>query len=207
MNVADKILTINDLAQHTLKVKGSQFISKCFPVSTENDAQEILNSLRKEFYDATHHCFAYRLLNDVFKYSDDGEPSGTAGKRILNAIDHFALNNTLVVVIRYYGGTKLGVGPLGNAYYTSALEGLDKAEKKEKLYYKKMSVNVNFSQISTVHHVINNYNVKVINTDYKESVTFKILVRVSEVDKFRDNIIDQLKGDVNMKTEDKIILE
>jgi uncharacterized YigZ family protein len=207
MNKKDGILTITGFTEEKLKEKGSQFIAQCFPVSKENEAAKLLDEIREKYYDATHHCYAYRLFDETLKYSDDGEPSGTAGLRILNAIDHFSLTNILVVVIRYFGGTKLGVGPLGKTYYNSAFEVLQKANKINKTYYNKIFVTVNFSQISSVHHVIYYYNVELINTDYKDSVTFEILVRLNDVENFQNKMIDNLKGDVQIVVEDEIVME
>lgn len=207
MKKHDGILTIAGFTEEKLKEKGSRFIAQCFPITSEDEANNNLDEIRKKYYDATHHCYAYRLFDGTFKYSDDGEPSGTAGLRILNAIDHFSLTNILVVVIRYFGGTKLGVGPLGKAYYNSAFEVLQKANKIDKTFYNKIFVTVGFSQISFVHHVINNFDVQLKNTDYKDVVTFEILVKINETDIFKDKIIDELKGDVQIIIEEKIMLE
>lgn len=206
MKKQDEILTIDGFTEEKLKEKGSQFLAQCFPISNEYEITTLLDKIRKKYYDASHHCYSYRLFKGTLKYSDDGEPPGTAGLRILNAIDHFSLTNTLIVVIRYFGGRKLGVGPLGKAYYNSAFEVLQKANKIKKTFYNKFFVTVNFTQISTVHHVINNYNVKLINTDYKDSVTFEILVSLNDVEIFQDKMIEELKGDVKISVKDKAIL-
>ncbi len=202
-----KILTIDTFIEEKLKEKGSQFIAQCYPVTDESIAQQILDEIKKKYYDATHHCFAYKLIGGVFKYSDDGEPSGTAGLRILNAIDHFSLTNIIVVVIRYFGGTKLGVGPLGKAYYNSSLEALQKSRIIEKTFYNKIFVKVSFQKISSVHHVINNFDVKLKNTNYKDDVTFEISVKINEIDKFKDKLIDELKGEAKIIVEKDILLE
>ncbi len=206
MKKQEGILTIAGFTEEKLKEKGSRFIAQCFPITSEDEANNNLDEIRKKYYDATHHCYAYRLFDGTFKYSDDGEPSGTAGLRILNSIDHFSLTNILVVVIRYFGGVKLGVGPLGKAYYKSAFEVLQKAGKINKTFYNKIFVTVGFSQISFVHHVINNFDVQLKNTDYKNVVTFEILVKINEADIFKDKLIDELKGDVQIIIEEEIML-
>lgn len=129
MNYPEKILTVDNFAEVTYKEKSSVFIGQVCHCEIENEAANILKSIKKKYYDATHHCYAYKLITEQFKYSDDGEPNGTAGIRILNAIEHFNLINVIVVITRYYGGTKLGVGPLGKAYYTSAHDVLEEAKK------------------------------------------------------------------------------
>jgi len=203
----DKILTITESKENIFKEKGSQFIAQCFPITTEKYFSKILAEIKKKYYDASHHCYAYRLLNDNIKYSDDGEPNGTAGLRILNAIDHFKLQNVLVVVIRYFGGTKLGIGPLGKAYYNSAFEVLEKSKKIEKLFYNKVFVNVDFNQISSIHHIINNFEVKLTNTIYKETVKFEILVKVNDLKRFEEKLVDELKGNVDIKVNKLLILD
>ncbi|MDZ7765436.1 MAG: YigZ family protein [Melioribacteraceae bacterium] len=97
------------------------FIGYAAPCKNDEEAEQILEGKKKQYYDATHNCYAYKILPESIKYLDDGEPSGTAGIRILNAIQHFDLTNLIVISTRYFGGTKLGVGPLGKAYYNSAL--------------------------------------------------------------------------------------
>lgn len=134
--MTDQIQTIEQQHETKFKEKGSLFIGQVYPVNSVEEAEEFLTSVRKKFYDATHHCYAYRIMENDSKYSDDGEPNGTAGIRIANAINHFELTNLLVISIRYYGGTKLGVGPLGKAYYQSAYDTLSEMEivTKKKLF-------------------------------------------------------------------------
>ena len=112
MNIVKSIRTIEGITEASIKEKGSVFTGKAYFMSNSQDCIAKLNEIKKEFYDATHHCYCYKLNTGEIKYSDNGEPSGTAGIRILNAIEHFILTDMLVVVIRYFGGTKLGVGPL-----------------------------------------------------------------------------------------------
>ena len=106
----------------SIKVEGSKFIAAAFPVDLRLQTEQILANVRKEYFDATHHCYAYALGSEgkEFRYSDDGEPSGTAGIKILAAIQSKSLSDILVVVTRYFGGTKLGTGGLGRAYFESA---------------------------------------------------------------------------------------
>ncbi|PJA98202.1 MAG: hypothetical protein CO128_08600 [Ignavibacteriales bacterium CG_4_9_14_3_um_filter_30_11] len=202
----DKILTIVGQNESILKEKGSQFIAQCFSVKDDKSADKLIEDIKKKYYNASHHCYAYRLINDVFKYSDDGEPNGTAGLRILNAIDHFQLLNVLVVVIRYFGGTKLGVGPLGKVYYNSAIGVLEKSVKIEKYFYYKIFVDVDFKQISSIHHIINNSEVKILNTKYADNVTFELVVKINDVNSFKTKIIDELKGDLIINVDKNIIL-
>ena len=98
----EQIKTIKDFRQASIKEKASEFIAIVYPVDNKETAVNKLNEIRKKYYDASHHCFAYKLKNGDEKYSDDGEPNGTAGLRILNAIEHFDLTNVLLIVVRYF---------------------------------------------------------------------------------------------------------
>ncbi|MFI5238058.1 MAG: YigZ family protein, partial [Ignavibacteriales bacterium] len=102
MNLPEKIRTIDNFKELTFKEKKSAFIAQVYSVNSVKAADEFLSETKKKYYDASHHCFAYKLIDATIRYSDSGEPSGTAGVRILSAIDHFNLSNQLVVVTRYY---------------------------------------------------------------------------------------------------------
>lgn len=127
--LTDTYMTIEGKAQGLFKEKGSRFIALAYPVYSEEEVKDILANLKKEYYDARHHCYAYVLgfKGEIWRANDDGEPSSTAGKPIHGQIVSRSLTNTLVVVIRYFGGTKLGVSGLINAYKTSASDALDNA--------------------------------------------------------------------------------
>lgn len=128
--VEDTYKTISGKAEGLYKEKGSKFIALAFPVTSEDEVKEILASLRKEYHDARHHCYSYIIgfKGEHWRANDDGEPSGTAGRPIHGQIQSFNLTNTLIVVIRYFGGTKLGVSGLINAYKTSAADALNNAQ-------------------------------------------------------------------------------
>jgi uncharacterized YigZ family protein len=126
----DTYLTIQNRAEGLYKEKGSKFIALAFPVALEDEVKEILHNLRKEYHDARHHCYSYILgfKGEAWRANDDGEPSSTAGKPIYGQIVSRNLTNVLVVVIRYFGGTKLGVSGLIHAYKTAASDALDHSE-------------------------------------------------------------------------------
>lgn len=172
----EQIITIKQFHESTLKEKGSEFIALVFPVEQAIDCENTLNTIKKKYYDATHHCYAYRLLEEVQKFSDDGEPSGSAGMRILNAIDHFNLTNLIVFVIRYFGGTKLGIGPLGKAYYTAAFEVLDKSDKISKHLLESYLIKTESALISNVYRIVSMYNGKVEKTSFEDKLVSNILI-------------------------------
>ena len=182
MKYPDHIITIDDFNEFSLKEKNSLFTGQVYHCENENEASKILSEVKKKFYDATHHCYAYKFIDGKFKYSDDGEPNGTAGIRILNALEHFNLTNVIVIVIRYYGGTKLGVGPLGKAYYNAAFNVLDKTKRLTKYHYQKLTIKAGFNYTDLVHRILAKYQAIIVNTEYKELATFECLLMQSKLD-------------------------
>lgn len=194
-----KIKTINNFFETRLKEKGSVFIAQSYPANSVEEVELKLKEIRKKYFDATHRCFAYRLAYNQFKYSDDGEPNGTAGVRILNAIDHFELTNILLIVIRYFGGTKLGVGPLGKAYYNSALQTLEAADKIEKENYSRLTIAADFSLLNEIHRLIASYKSILKNSTYDNLSHFEILVRNNAVQQFSTDVIEISKGKIEVE--------
>jgi len=197
------IKTIKTFTETKFKEKGSVFIGQAFPVESVNEAETILENVRKKYYDATHHCYAYLLRDEAFKYSDDGEPNGTAGIRIYNAVQHFELVDTLVVVIRYYGGTKLGVGPLGKAYYQSAFETLQNCEIVQKVFFTKIEIIFDYSQTSLAHHLLKQFNASDIKNKFSQSPSIEALLEPSQV----ENFFEECKNKSAAKIKTKILEE
>ncbi|MBZ0179690.1 MAG: IMPACT family protein [Melioribacteraceae bacterium] len=195
----EKIITITNTPESEIKEKGSRFLGKAFPVFSKEEAESILIGLRKEFYYATHVCYAYKLLQDDIKYSDDGEPSGTAGIRLLNSINYFELSYILVVSIRYYGGTKLGVGTLGKTYYQSGVETLKQAYISEKELYQKLKIQYEFEHSSIIHNVMNEFNAIEIRQDYSDKPLIYCSVKKKFIEDFRKKIIDLTNGKTDIK--------
>jgi len=198
MNYPEKILTVDNFAEVTYKEKSSVFIGQVYHCEMENEAANILEPIKKKYYNASHHCFAYKLISEQFKYSDDGEPNGTAGIRILNAIEHFNLINVMVVIFRYYGGTKLGVGPLGKAYYTSAYDVLEKAKKLEKVLFQKIIIEADFSYTSHIHRILVNHNATIENSEYQEKAIFECFIMPSELNKITFQLTNISKGEITI---------
>ena len=205
MKNIEKYYTISDFNVTTLKEKGSIFTAHAYPIENEADAVKILEQAKKKFYDATHHCYAYKLMGDEIKYSDDGEPNGTAGVRILNAINHFSLQKILVIVIRYFGGTKLGVGPLGKAYYSSALQTLKNSSIIEKAGYKRILITAGLDQINNIYHLIDQFKGRIIKSDYTNNITVECMVSIADTEKFINNISEISKGKATIKEDGAII--
>ncbi len=194
-----QIKTVTDKVEHQFKEKGSTFIGQIFPITDSSQANELLNSTKKKYYDASHNCHAYKLIDDEsFKYSDDGEPNGTAGIRILNAINHFELSNVLIISTRYFGGTKLGIGPLGKAYYNSAVGVIENATIITKTNYSKILITFGFDFVSDVHHFINTYKVQNINNLFNESPQIECLIKPKFIKKLSEDLIAVSSGKIGI---------
>jgi uncharacterized YigZ family protein len=156
----DYYFTIETSAVAEFKDRGSTFIAYSFPVKDVNDFKSHLQTLKKEHPKAVHHCFAYRIGNDGnnFRVSDDGEPSSTAGKPILGQIDSKQLTNTLIVVVRYFGGTLLGVPGLINAYKTAASMVLQCTPFIQKSVEVNYDLHFNYTEMNDVMRIIKQYN-------------------------------------------------
>ena len=205
MDIIKSIRTIEGFYEAGIKEKGSVFTGQAYFMSNSDDCNNKLNEIRKEFYNATHHCYCYKLNSGEIKYSDNGEPSGTAGVRILNAIEHFDLTDILVVVIRYFGGTKLGVGPLGKSYYESALNVLKNSQIIVKNPYYKISVKTNFDKMGHVFRLLTTFNGKKILSDYKEnSVEIVSFLIANVIAPFQDQIREYSQVDIEIKISDEI---
>jgi uncharacterized YigZ family protein len=194
MNLPEKIKTIDSFNEFILKEKKSEFIGQIFLTESEEDAQKILSSVKKKYYDASHHCYAYKLLDGKIKYSDDREPKGTAGIRILNAIEHFELVNQLVVVIRYFGGTKLGVGPLGKAYYDCSFNLLKTSKIIIKNLYQKVIIKTDYEHLSSVNRKLRSLKLKIEDSSFNDQTTIECLVKPGIFDKLKTEIAELTQG-------------
>lgn len=199
MTEPGKILTIKELCESKFKQKGSIFIGQVYPVVQEKQVEEILASVRKKYHDASHHCYAYRIYIKTEKYSDDGEPSGSAGIRILNAIHHLDLFNVLVISIRYFGGVKLGVGPLGKAYYYSALQTLEKATVIEKILQNKLKIIFDYSLSGKIHNLLNLHNAKIIQTMFEDKPAILFLIEPDRQGHFANVVKELSKGSARLE--------
>ncbi len=198
-----KIKTISISGETKYKEKGSVFIAKSFNIKSIEEADSFLENIKKEYYDATHHCSAFRLQDGNFKYSDDGEPNGTAGIRILNAIDHFELTNILIVVIRYFGGVKLGVGPLGKAYYNSAYQVINASEIITLKHYKKIFISADFSFISHIHRILSKHKAIIENSTFDTKANFECLSGLKEIEIISNELNEISKGEILISESDK----
>lgn len=190
MEAADAYKSIAEVSEGLFKDNGSRFIALAYPVETEAQVKEIVAGLRKEYHDARHHCYAYRLgyKADVFRASDDGEPSGSAGRPILGQIDSLGLSDVLVVVVRYFGGIKLGIPGLIRAYKTSTADALSNARIIEKIAGKNFGLTFDYLSMNAVMKVVKDMGLPVLAQDFGEQCTLQTRVRLSAEQTFRQRM-------------------
>lgn len=198
--------TIGSATESLYKEKGSKFLSFAYPVVSEADIKTIQEELRKQFHDARHHCFAWILGMEVQTYraNDDGEPNHSAGDPILGQIRSFDLTNTLVVVVRYFGGTKLGVGGLINAYKTAAEQTLTLASKIQIFETKKLLITFDYGQMSIVERLIGDYQIDVSARDFLENCQISGTIKNDFVEDFKHRISDLYELNVSFIDDEQI---
>ena len=177
-------MTISGPAEAIYKERSSKFLTYAYPVESEEEIKELLDALRKQYYDATHHCYAYRLgpQGEQFRANDDGEPSGTAGKPILGQLLSAKVTNCLVVVVRYFGGTKLGVSGLIQAYKESTAEVLAVSNIIEKTVDKIITIDFSYISMNGVMRVIKEMNPHIEEQVFDNLCTMRLRIRESEAD-------------------------
>ncbi|MDY4726588.1 MAG: YigZ family protein [Candidatus Cryptobacteroides sp.] len=188
--IRDSYRSISGPAEGLFKDNGSRFISFAFPVETEDEVKSIVGDLKKKYHDARHHCYAYRLgyLGDRFRANDDGEPSSSAGRPILGQIDSKGLSDVLVVVVRYFGGIKLGVPGLIRAYKTSTAEALEKAGSVEKVAGKWFRVSFGYEAMNSVMKILKDMDLRQQGQDFGSECSLRTWVRLSAENDFRSRM-------------------
>lgn len=181
----DTYKTIAAPATGIYSEKRSKFLAYAFPVRTEEDVKAHLAELQKKHYDARHHCYAYILgpRKDAYRINDNGEPSGTAGRPIYGQLLSKDLTDTLVVVVRYFGGIKLGVSGLQNAYKIAAKESLDAAQIVEKTIEEQYDVVFEYLQMNAVMQLMKNPSVTILSQQSDLNCTIRFSVRLREADR------------------------
>jgi len=175
--------------------KRSKFISYCFPVNSESEAADIIKKIKSDHPNARHHVYAYLINGVCERYSDDGEPSGTGGLPILNAIKSANLSNTLVVVVRYFGGILLGTGGLRKMYGSGASNVLNTCESVEMMLCSHICLDVDYNMYSKFISVISKYGAKVISHNYSEKIEIEFLIKKELVERLQKELSDIFKKD------------
>ena len=201
----DSYTTITDIAEGTYSELRSKFLAFAIPVRTADEALDWVAQYQKEYFDARHVCWAYRLGADGQEYrsNDNGEPSGTAGKPILGQLISHDLSDVLVVVVRYFGGVKLGTSGLIVAYRTAASEALAAANKIERLVEQEMKLTFTYDHMNLVMRMVKDLSPRIISQDYTDngSVMMRLSIRLSYVDRVRSYFIVNGQSVVRIETD------
>ncbi|MCF6365704.1 MAG: IMPACT family protein [Bacteroidales bacterium] len=179
---SDQYKTIKSKSEGFFKDRSSKFYALAFPVKTDEEIRIIRESVRKEYHDARHHVYAYRLGSDmkIFRASDDGEPSNSSGPPVLGKIKSYELTDILIIVVRYFGGTKLGIPGLINAYGSAAEDAINNAKIIIKTITKELTVKFEYPQMNDVMRIIKDNNLNIKEQDFQLSC--KIVLEIPEND-------------------------
>ena len=188
--ISDTYRSIAAPAKGIYKELGSKFLAFAHPVETEDQAKEILAAVRKEYFDARHHCFAWRLglTGEPYRLSDDGEPSSTAGRPIHGQLLSQELSDILVVVVRYFGGVKLGVPGLIRAYRTATQDALANARIVEKVAGQHFTLKFGYLQMNDVMKVLKDMGITPLRQSFDLDCSLEVRVRLSQIEDFRKQL-------------------
>jgi uncharacterized YigZ family protein len=190
----DHYFTCPDYSQTELKVLSSKFIAHLLHVESMQEAENKLSEFRKLYYDANHNCYAIRINEQLIRYSDDGEPNQTAGKPIFDVLEGSGLYEAIIIVTRYFGGTKLGTGGLVRAYSESSRLVIDSIHKIKKIRYDSIKIEYQYDDTSITMHLIENNDARIVSQDYGDTVKLTLLISISKTDKFLKDLSDMSNG-------------
>lgn len=186
----NNFITIKENVQAEITEKKSKFIANLFYIESINQAEEIIKNARKKYFDARHNCIAYRVVEDgklVERFSDDGEPSGTAGAPMLNILQKNGLANVLIIVTRYFGGILLGTGGLVRAYSDSLQRALDKSILVEKCIGDELQVTLAYSEFENFKYYCKNNQISITESKYFENIICKIELEEQKTNKLLED--------------------
>ncbi len=185
MQTEDTYKTIKKSSEGFFKDKGSKFIALAFPIDSESKVQDHRALLRKKYHDARHHVYAFYIGKDqaLYRSSDDGEPANSSGPPVLGQIRSYGLTNILIVVVRYFGGTKLGIPGLINAYKSAAADAIENAHIVTKIITKKVSFEFKYPAMNEVMRIVKDPGIKIERQEFLENCMLEINVRISNFEK------------------------
>ncbi len=200
----DTYKTVVGTAETVIKERSSKFLALAYHVESADEVREIMEPLRKKFYDATHHCYAYRIgpHGEEWRANDDGEPSGTAGKPILGQLLSRDITNCLVVVVRWFGGTKLGVPGLIETYRASTAAVLDVAEIEERTVDRIIHIRYPFESMNGVMKAVKAVEPKIVEQTFDNMCAMRLAVRLSSADELLARL-EKVEG-INIEDETEI---
>lgn len=203
--MSENYLTIKTSGSHELEIKKSHFICSVQRVAKKEEADAFIASVQRDNPKANHNCFAYMVgkHDEVQRESDDGEPSGTAGVPILEVLKRMKIHDTVAVVTRYFGGTKLGAGGLIRAYSNSTSRAIEKVGLVQKVLQQDIVLNVSYPNYEKLNYHLEQQQIHVVNTAYGSDVTVTIAVNLNAVEQVQTSIMNLLSGQVTIKTGDE----
>lgn len=185
--------------------KKSRFIANVFPVESQQQAEEKIAEVSKKYWDARHNCYAFVIgeNSEITRCSDNGEPSGTAGKPILEVITGAGITNVLVIVTRYFGGVLLGTGGLVRAYTQAAQAGLAASEVGEMVFSQKLTIKVGYNMINNVQYYLGQNEIAIADSRYEADVEFDICVKEAVIQRITDGLTQKCEGQLTIIEGDK----
>lgn len=202
--MADKYLLNSAVGEY--EEKKSKFIAHIKNISSEEEAAEVIAGYKKEYWDARHNCYAYVLgeKNEIQRFSDDGEPGGTAGKPILDVLEGSGLRNVLIVVTRYFGGVLLGTGGLVRAYRNAAADAVEKSEIAEKMSGKKVEMILPYTLVGKLQYICATMGIHELSSSYEDKVKMCYLVPVEYYGKFCEEVNEAASASVEINELDEV---
>lgn len=188
--------------------KKSRFIANVFSVGTEEEATSYIDKIRRQYWDAKHNCYAYAVgeHDEAVRFNDDKEPSGTAGKPILDVIQAGGLHNCLIVVTRYFGGVLLGTGGLVRAYTAAAAAGIADAEIRERVEGKRITFSVDYPSFDKINYIAGQMNLTLDNVEYTDKIQAQVLAEVTAAREFTDKLVESTAGRAVWSVEDGVYI-
>lgn len=181
-------------------IKNSQFITRVRNVSSAELAKAFIKQMNQTYPDASHHCWAYIVGNPdsttLVGCSDDGEPSGTAGKPMLHVLQHSGIGDIVVVCTRFFGGTKLGTGGLARAYGGGVKLALDQLSLKQKVEYQSISFEIEYTQLKDCQHILKDYQTENLKLDYQTNIQVSVNIASEQIKQFKSALVNQFKRQI-----------
>ncbi len=191
--------------------KKSRFLGVLYPATTEEEAQDFIKAVKKEHYSARHNCYAYIIEGDsesgsghIARSSDDGEPGGTAGRPILEAMEYKGVTNGVLVVTRYFGGVLLGTGGLTRAYGQAAKEAIEDASLLERIYGHRITIRTDYTGYGKVEYILRQGNYPIVDTQYDDGVTVDCVCPEADAKALADRIVDDTSGTADVSVSDPL---
>lgn len=199
-------ITVNDISVGEYSEKHSRFIATLYPVESESQATEILNSHRKKYFDARHNVYAYILKDNTARFSDDGEPHGTAGKPVLDVLSHSGITDAILICTRYFGGILLGTGGLVRAYSTASKEAIKNAIPVKMTECSVLELEVPYQSQGIIMQLLEESNVFLMDTVFTDTVTFEFALPIELTEEFHKKLCEISSDKLHAKTKEIKIL-